>query len=125
MPDAHSSDAPAFPAPAGSARVLLTTAPPDSAGTIARTLVGERLAACVTLLPGVRSVYRWKDALHDEPETVLLIKTTEDRLQNLSTRYEALHPYDVPEILILEPTGGSAAYLAWLEAQTVAASEED
>jgi periplasmic divalent cation tolerance protein len=123
MPDTPSSDAPAFPAPADNVRILLTTAPPDQAQDIARALVEERLAACVSLLPGVRSVYRWKEAVHDDPETVLLVKTTADRLETLSTRYDALHPYEVPEALVLEPAGGSAAYVAWLEAQTVPAPE--
>ena len=68
-------DAP-FPAPPGGARLLLTTAPPDVAQDLAHALVEERLAACVSLVPGVRSVYRWKDRVQDDPETQLLVKTT-------------------------------------------------
>ena len=109
--------APSFPAPAGQARLLLTTAPPDIAQDLAHTLVEERLAACVSLLPGVRSVYRWKGEIHDDPETQLLIKTTANHLPTLAARIQALHPHEVPELLILEPTGGSAAWLDWLQAQ--------
>ncbi|MHC5011889.1 MAG: divalent-cation tolerance protein CutA [Planctomycetota bacterium] len=119
MPDARPTDptVPAgrdFPVPARRARLLLTTAPPEAAHRIAHALVEERLAACVSLVPGVRSVYRWQEAVHDEPETVLVIKTVTDRLAALSGRLEALHPYEVPEQLVLGPEGGSAAYLDWL-----------
>ena len=109
-------DAP-FPAPSGDARLLLTTAPPDAAQDLAHALVDERLAACVSLLPGVRSVYRWKDGVQDDPETQLLVKTTTACLPALAARLAALHPYEVPELLVLAPEGGSAAWLAWLRAQ--------
>jgi periplasmic divalent cation tolerance protein len=114
MTDAASR--PDFPAPAGAARVLLTSAPPGVAREIAAALVGEGLAACVSLLPGVRSVYRWEGAVRDDPETVLLVKTRVERLAALSARIVALHPYELPEQLVLEPSGASAAYVAWLEA---------
>jgi periplasmic divalent cation tolerance protein len=107
-----------FPAPAEGACLVLCTAPPEAAHDIARALVEERLAACVSLVPGLRSVYRWEGALRDDPETQLLIKTRTERLQALSGRLEALHPYEVPELLVIEPSGGSTAYLAWLVAQS-------
>jgi periplasmic divalent cation tolerance protein len=94
----------------------VSTAPPGIAHDLARTLVSERLAACVNLLPGVRSVYRWKDALQDEPETVLWIKTTPERLDVLATRLRALHPYEVPELVVFVPSGGGADYLRWVRA---------
>lgn len=106
-----------FPAPPGDARLLLTTAPPDQAQDLAHVLVEERLAACVSLLPGVRSVYRWKGEVQDDPETQLLIKTATSRLGALAARLAELHPYEVPELLVLAPEGGSAAWLDWLQAQ--------
>ena len=117
------SDAP-FPSPAGAMRLLLTTAPPDQAQDLAHVLVEERLAACVSLLPGVRSVYRWKGEVQDDPETQLLVKTTLPRLPALAARLGELHPYEVPEILVLAPEGGSAAWLDWLQAQVVEADGE-
>ena len=115
-PSPH-SDAP-FPSPPGDARLLLTTAPPDAAQDLAHVLVEERLAACVSLLPGVRSVYRWKGEICDDPETQLLVKTTVSRLADLAARIRALHPYEIPELVVLRPEGGSASWLAWLRAQT-------
>lgn len=112
------SDAP-FPSPAGDARLLLTTAPPDVAQDLARTLVEERLAACVSLFPGVRSIYRWKGEVLDDPETQLLVKTSAARLPALAARLQALHPYEVPELLVVAPEGGSAAWLDWLQAQVL------
>jgi len=106
-----------FPAPAGNARLLLTTAPPDAAQDLAHALVEERLAACVSLVPGIRSVYRWKGTIHDDPETQLLVKTAVDRLPALAARIRALHPYEVPELLVLAPEGGSVAWLDWLQDQ--------
>ena len=95
-------------------RLVLSTAPPGVANELARTLVAERLAACVNLVPGVRSVYRWKDALQDEPETVLWVKTTPECLPLLEKRLRELHPYEVPELVVLPPAGGSADYLGWV-----------
>lgn len=93
---------------------------PDEAcaGRIADALVEEHLAACVTRLPGAISVYRWEGSVHRDPEVLLIIKTTADRLANLTARIEALHPYDVPEVLAVPVAGGAERYLAWL-GQTV------
>jgi periplasmic divalent cation tolerance protein len=90
----------------------------DSAGRLADTLVEERLAACVTRLPGATSVYRWEGAVQRDAEVLLIIKTTAERLANLSARIEALHPYEVPEVLAVPVAGGAERYLAWL-GQTV------
>jgi periplasmic divalent cation tolerance protein len=95
-------------------RIVLSTAPPGTAHEIARTLVAERFAACVNLVPGVRSVYRWKGAVQDDPETVLWMKTTAGRLAGLEARLRELHPYEVPEIVVLVPSAGSADYFAWV-----------
>ena len=74
----------------------------------------ERLAACVNLLPGVRSIYRWEGEVQDDGEVLLIVKTREDALPALTARVVALHPYDVPEVIALPVAGGSDAYLAWL-----------
>jgi periplasmic divalent cation tolerance protein len=84
------------------------------AGDIARTLVDERLCACVNLVPAVRSIYRWQDAICDEPEVLAIIKTTDERVAALQARLVELHPYEVPEALAVPIAGGHAAYLAWV-----------
>jgi len=95
--------------------LVLTTLPADQdAEAIAATLVGERLAACVNVLERVRSVYRWRDAVERADERQLIIKTTAGRRVALEARLTALHPYDVPEFLVLPVEAGSAGYLAWL-----------
>jgi periplasmic divalent cation tolerance protein len=99
-------------------RVVLTTAPNAEVGAlIARALVEERLAACVNVIPGVRSIYRWEGEVQDDPEIVLIIKTRADRCEALAARIKDLHPYDVPEVLVLPAVGGSARYLAWIETE--------
>jgi len=91
----------------------------DSAARLADALVEERLAACVTRLPGATSVYHWEGTVHRDPEVVLIIKTTGERLANLTARIEALHPYEVPEVIAVPAAGGSERYLDWV-GQTVA-----
>jgi periplasmic divalent cation tolerance protein len=96
-------------------QVTLVTAPDlETAARIARALVEERLAACVNLVPGVRSIYRYEGRIHDEPEVLLVVKTRGERAAALETRVRALHPYEVPEVLHLAAAGGGAAYLAWV-----------
>jgi periplasmic divalent cation tolerance protein len=105
--------------PSLDARVVLMTAPDAGcAETIARALVEERLAACVNLVPGVRSVYRWEGAVQDDAEVLLVAKTTADRLEALGRRVRAMHPYALPEVLALPASGGSEAYLAWVREET-------
>jgi periplasmic divalent cation tolerance protein len=95
--------------------VVLTTCPDDAvAARIARELVESGLAACVNRIGAVHSTYRWQEATHDEPEVLLVIKTLSVRYSELEMRLKSLHPYDVPEIIALPVTGGSAEYLAWL-----------
>lgn len=97
------------------ALVVLSTFPDaDKAAEIARVLVDERLAACVNLVPTVRSIYRWQGAIQDEAEALAVIKTTAERYPALASRLAELHPYDVPEILALPLDDGHAKYLAWL-----------
>ena len=99
--------------------IVLTTYPIDTdADSLAATLVEERLAACVNILPPMRSVYRWKDAIERADERQIVIKTTKARLTALEARIRTLHPYDVPEFVVLPIESGSAAYLSWLAENT-------
>ncbi|MDX1649349.1 MAG: divalent-cation tolerance protein CutA [Myxococcota bacterium] len=96
-------------------RVVLITAPDaDTGARIARALVEERLVACVNLVPGVRSIYRWEDAVQDDAEVLLVAKTASGRARALADRVREVHPYDVPEVLVLPVEGGSAPYLDWV-----------
>jgi periplasmic divalent cation tolerance protein len=95
--------------------VVLSTFPSsEKAAEIARVLVDERLCACVNLVPAVRSIYRWQGAIHDDAEVLAIVKTTAERAAALRDRLIALHPYDVPEAIVLPVTDGHAPYLAWL-----------
>ena len=95
--------------------VILSTLPnPEKAAEIARTLVEERLAACVNLVPQVRSIYRWQSAIQDDTETLAIVKTTSEGAAALYARLLQLHPYDVPEVLALPVSGGHAPYLEWV-----------
>jgi periplasmic divalent cation tolerance protein len=85
---------------------------------LANVLVDERLAACVNVLGGVTSVYRWQGKTEESTEHLLLAKTTQARLPALIRRVKALHSYTVPEIIALPISGGSTAYLSWIKKQT-------
>ena len=98
--------------------VLVTAGSRQTADTIARALVAERLAACVNVLPGIRSIYRWRRRVADDAEWLLLIKSRRSRFAALAARVHALHPYEVPEVVALEIVEGSAPYLRWLFGQT-------
>jgi periplasmic divalent cation tolerance protein len=101
------------------ALVVLVTAPtPERAAEIARALVEERLAACGNVVPGLRSIYRWEGKVQDEPEALLVLKTTRARFEALRARVLALHPYQVPEVIALPVEAGSAPYLAWIAGET-------
>ncbi len=100
-------------------RLILTTAgnEPD-AEKIARTLIEEKLAACVNVVPLAFSVYRWKGRIEKDPELLLVIKTADDRVADLKARLRALHPYETPEIVELAAESVSEAYLAWVVEST-------
>jgi periplasmic divalent cation tolerance protein len=99
------------------ARIVLTTAAtPDEAAELGRALVEERLAACVTLIPAVHSIYRWKDEVESSTETLLLIKTGPEQLAALEARLHELHSYETPEFLVLKVDAASQHYLDWLRA---------
>ncbi|MFB9068250.1 divalent-cation tolerance protein CutA [Pseudofulvimonas gallinarii] len=102
------------------ALLCLATCPDEAcAASLARALVGEGLAACVSRLPMTASVYRWQGEVHEEPEVLLLIKTTRECWPRLKERLPALHPYDTPELIALPVSDGLPAYLAWLAAETL------
>jgi periplasmic divalent cation tolerance protein len=100
-------------------RVVLITAPDaDSGAALARALVNERLAACVNLVPGVRSIYRWEGRVEEGDEVLMVVKTRATRCEELAARVNDLHPYDVPEVLELAIDGGTSAYLDWVRAES-------
>lgn len=99
--------------------LVLTTLPADAdAAVFARTLVSERLAACVNLLAPMESVYRWEGDVQRDTERQLIMKTTRARVDALWQRVRELHPYEVPEFLVLPIADGSDAYLRWLGEST-------
>jgi len=99
-----------------SARVVMTTVvSAEEANRIGHTLVEERLAACVTQLLPIHSIYRWHDQIESSSETMMLIKTSLDQLPALEARLRELHSYETPEFLVLPVESGSHAYLNWLQ----------
>lgn len=97
-------------------RLVYCTVPsPEVGETLAGTLVEQQLAACVNILPGLTSVYRWQGKTEKEPESLLLIKTREDRLPALQEAILAAHPYELPEIIAVPISSGLPAYLDWID----------
>lgn len=94
--------------------VFCTCDTAEEADRVANALVHERLAACVNVLPGLQSVYRWQGAVERAREILLLIKTTPARFSALRDRIQAIHSYDTPEIVAIPIADGSERYLAWL-----------
>ena len=95
--------------------LVLTTLPADADGAaFGRSLVDERLAACVHLLPLMDSVYRWEGNIEYETERQIVIKTSRQRVPALWDRVRELHPYEVPEFIVLSITDGNEAYLRWV-----------
>ena len=98
--------------------VLTTLASDDEAAAFVRALLDRRLVACGTILPAGRSLYRWEGQLADEPEVVVVLKTTRGRLGDLATVFGELHPYRVPELLALPVTEGLPKDLGWIASET-------
>ena len=96
--------------------VLSTCADREQAERIARSLVDQQLAACVNILPGVQSVYRWQGNVESAGEVLMVIKTSSSLAPEVQSTIASLHSYEVPELLVLPVSGGSEAYLAWLKA---------
>jgi periplasmic divalent cation tolerance protein len=98
--------------------VLITTATREEADRIARELVGQRLAACVNIIPQVRSIFSWENKVSDEEEVLLTVKTRRSRFRQLAVSVKALHSYRVPEIIAVPILEGSANYLSWIDEVT-------
>ena len=94
--------------------VLCTCASPEEADRLARALVDARLAACVSVVGGVRSIYRWKGEIESAEECLLAIKSSRAHFDSLREKIEELHSYEVPEVLALPIVDGAASYLEWL-----------
>ncbi len=95
--------------------VLMTCGSEEEARKIADALVEENIAACVNIVPGVTSVYRWEGEVCRDPEVLMIAKTHEGRLGDLESRVKALHSYTVPEIVVLPVVAGSKEYLDWVK----------
>jgi periplasmic divalent cation tolerance protein len=100
--------------------ILVITNAPDTtnAQALARLLVERRLAACVNILPGVQSVYQWQGTVEEASEVTLLIKTVQARFDELESAIKSVHPYQVPEIIVLPIVAGLPAYLDWIVQET-------
>ena len=105
--------------------VVLSTCPSEEEATrIARELVAKRLAACVNIIGGVRSIYHWKDAMEDSQEVLLVIKTSRALFENLRSQIERTHSYEVPEVIALPIVDGAESYLDWLGRSLAKTSDE-
>lgn len=101
-----------------SVMVVFCTCPQELADDIADAVVRDRLAACVNIVPAIRSVYWWEGALEADDESLLIIKTKDDLLKDLMDRIREIHPYQVPEMIALEVKAGNADYLRWVIEET-------
>jgi len=97
---------------------LVTIDDLDKAAVIARTVVEEKLAACVNIIPGIRSIYSWKGEICDEKELLMIMKTRQKLFADLRSRVKELHPYEVPEIICWTLTDGLPDYLQWIDGVT-------
>jgi len=95
--------------------VLCTVPNRECAEQIAEALVAEQLAACVNIIPGIASVYRWKGGMEKDEELLLLIKTSQGMYESLEQRIRTLHPYELPEIIAVSIQAGQKDYIKWIE----------
>lgn len=95
--------------------VFVTVADEQQALAVARAVLDRRLAACVNIVPGVRSLYRWEGEIHDDPELLCVMKTRAELFDALAGAVRAAHAYDVPEIIALPIINGNPAYLKWID----------
>jgi periplasmic divalent cation tolerance protein len=102
-------------------RVVYVTVPDRDLGRkIASALVTEKLAACVNIIPGVESIYYWEEKVQQDPEELLIIKTTDEMMAKITARVKDLHTYDEPEVISMQVNGGSTTYISWLKRNTSA-----
>jgi periplasmic divalent cation tolerance protein len=104
--------------------VLVTASSHNEAAWIADVLVSERLAACVNIVDSIESVYRWEGKVTHDSETLMIIKTTNDRYPELERRVRELHSYGTPEVIALKLHRGSEDYLTWLRESTAKAADD-
>lgn len=97
----------------------------DLAQKIAHALVQERKAACVNIIPGIRSIYRWEEKVCDDSEILLLIKSSEENFEQIRKRIRQLHSYDTPEVIAIPITAGDPDYVSWLHAQVHCGPEKN
>ncbi len=95
--------------------VLVTASSMEEAQRIARAIVSERLAACVNIVPGIKSIYRWKGNVEEGSEVLMIIKTRVDVFEKLRDKIKELHSYEVPEIIALQIVDGLSSYLEWID----------
>jgi periplasmic divalent cation tolerance protein len=98
-------------------RVLLVTAPPEAAASLADAVLEERLVACANLVPGLTSLFWWQGAKDEADETLVVFKTTRDRVDRATAAIVAAHPYEVPEVIVLPVVAGHTPYLDWVRAE--------
>lgn len=107
------------------ARVVMVTAPDvPAAERLVEALVEERLAACGTIVPGLQSIFRWEGAIRREPEVLIVLKTVAARVEAVLERVPELHPYDVPEVLVVPVEAGHGAYLEWVRRESAGAGSK-
>lgn len=94
--------------------VLMTGPDPETLRELGHRLVADRLAACVNVVDGVRSIYRWRGEVETDDESLAIVKTTAARMEELERRIGELHPYEEPEVVALDVSGGSSSYLDWV-----------
>lgn len=99
--------------------ILCTTNTQESAKTIAKTLVKEKLCACTNIIPSITSIYSWKDNLEEDSEVLMIIKSKTELFDKIEKRIKELHPYEVPEIISIDISKGSKAYLDWIDKNTI------
>jgi len=95
-------------------RLVITNLPVDRAKEFAQNIVSGKYAGCVNLIPKIESIYAWEEKIVEDAETQLIIKTTESKLETLLQFIKAEHPYQVPEILVIQPSYANPQYMSWL-----------
>ena len=105
-------------------QIVLSTIKPEAAETLALELVDRGLAACVNIIPGITSVYRWQGRIRRDGEALLIIKTSSEALARLMLELPTLHPYEVPEIVALNPSSVHAPFAHWVDVETSIAKSD-